>query len=145
MHEKICSFCGHRDVISNNLSEKVEKIICELIEKHGYNTFYSGHMGEFDELCERVVKKLKNKYMNIRLCRILPYYKHKLSGSFFDEIIIPDLGNVHYKRAITARNQWMAKKSDLVLCYIYKDHGGAWTMKKYAEKIEKNCINAYEN
>ena len=143
MQEKICSFCGHRDIISRNLSEKVENIVCELIENYGYNTFYSGHIGEFDELCEKIVKKLKNKYPNIILCRVLPYYKHNISDSFFDEIIIPDLGNVHYKRAITARNRWMAEKSDLILCYIYKEHGGAWVMEKYARKMGIKCINTY--
>ncbi len=143
MTEKICCFCGHRNIISDNLQEKTESVLIELIETKGYNTFFSGHMGEFDKLCETVIIRLKKKYPQIKLCRISAYYRHNIDKEFFDEIIIPDLGNIHYKRAIGARNNWMAQKADLLLCYVYKDYGGAYDMKKYAEKNGTEIINLY--
>ena len=32
---------------------------------------------------------------------------------------------------------------DLLLCYVYKDYGGAYDMKKHAEKNGTEIINLY--
>ncbi len=142
MQEKICSFCGHRTIITKNLEERVYKILSDLIENQGYTTFYSGGMGEFDNLCEKTVRQLKKEHPHIRLCLILYRYNPHLENLklLFDEIIVPDLENIHYKRQITERNKWMADSSDTVLCYIYKDYGGAHSMMKYAEKENRKII-----
>ena len=81
--------------------------------------FYSGGMGEFDKMCENVVREYKRLY---------------------DEIIIPDLGDIHYKRAITERNKWIAEHVDTVITYIRRDYGGAWNMYRYAKKIGTEII-----
>ena len=142
---KICCFCGHRSIITENLENILEYTLTDLIENQGYDTFYSGGMGEFDKLCERVIRKLKRKFPYIHLCLIIYKYKNNFDKDYYDECILPDLEGVHYKRAITERNKWMIKKSDLILCYIYKDHSGAYDTMKYAEKNKKNIINLYKH
>ena len=138
MKEKICCFCGHRDCDSS-LREKIKEAITDLIENQGITTFYSGGMGNFDKLCESVVRELKQKHKDIRLCLIMPYMTKRLNtdreyyNAMYDEIIIPDLGDVHYKRAITERNKWMVNCSDVVLCYVTRSSGGAYRMREYAE------------
>ena len=137
MKEKICCFCGHREILAEDCRRKTANIITYLIEHEGVTTFYSGHMDEHDRLCEDCVVSAKNKYENIRLCWVAPYLTAKNYGyrsGIFDEIIIPDLGGVHYKRAITMRNRYMADKADIMLCYIERDYGGAYEMMKYANK-----------
>ena len=75
MNEKICSFCGHRTIITENLEEKIYTNIYNLIKNQGYTSFYSGGMGEFDLLCEQVVRKIKKEYPDIKLYRIMYRYK----------------------------------------------------------------------
>ena len=146
MHEKICAFCGHRDVFEADIEERVKNKIAGLIE-NDFTTFYSGGMGEFDKICERIVRRFKRKNDNIKLCLILPYMKNDINNNrgyydaLYDEIIVPDLENVHYKRAITERNRWIVKNSDMLLSYVFRDYGGAWAMLKYAEKSGTEYMN----
>ncbi|MBQ2664138.1 MAG: DUF1273 family protein [Clostridia bacterium] len=120
------------------MREKIKEAITDLIENQGITTFYSGGMGNFDMLCENVARELKRKYP-IKLCLIMPYMTKRLNtdreyyNAMYDEIIIPDLGDVHYKRAITERNKWMVNCSDVVLCYVTRSSGGAYRMREYAE------------
>ena len=142
MHEKICSFCGHRTIITENLEEKIYANLYNLIKNHGYTAFYSGGMGEFDLLCEQVVRKIKKEYPDIKLYRIMYRYKTDMENikNLVDGIIIPDLGEVYYKKIIDLRNKWMVEVSQCVICYIYKNYGGAYKTMKYAEKLKKNVI-----
>lgn len=59
----------------------------------------------------------------------------------YDEIIIPsELAGVHPKSAITKRNRWMVDKSELIICYIQRDFGGAFDTIKYANRQSKIII-----
>ena len=104
----IATFCGHREVYVAEIYEKVEEIIKDLVENKGVDTFYSGNMGEFDKLCEKAVRALK-KHHDIKLFWIAPYFMTKMNKEkeeteqLYDGIIIPDLGQVHYKAAILKR------------------------------------------
>ena len=150
MYGKICGFCGHRDVFEADVEERAKTEIEKLIE-NGFTTFYSGGMGDFDKICERIVRGFKRKNDDIRLCLILPYIKSSVNNNpeyynaLYDEIIVPDLGHVHYKRAIIERNRWIIKNSDMILAYVFRGFGGAWTMLKYAEKSGTKYINIYKN
>ena len=142
MREKICSFCGHRTIITENLEEKIYTNILDLIKNYGYTSFYSGGMGEFDLLCEQVVRKLKREYPDIKLYRIMYRYKTDMESvkNLVDEIIIPDFGEAYYKKIIDLRNRWMVDMSQSVLCYIYKNYRGAYKTMRYAEKSGKGII-----
>lgn len=64
---KICSFFGHRKiVITEELKEKVKRVIEDLIVNHNVLTFLFGSRSDFDYLCHLVVTELKEKYPNIR-------------------------------------------------------------------------------
>ena len=145
MSGKICCFSGHRFVLDGNVKERVETKIEELICE-GFTEFYSGGMGEFDGICENAVRSVKHRNKKIKLRLILPYMKTSVNRnreyyeSSCDEIIIPDMGEIHYKRAITVRNRWIAERSDVVLAYVIRDFGGAYDMCRYAEKIGKRVI-----
>jgi uncharacterized phage-like protein YoqJ len=143
MQNKICSFCGHREVFDSKIQEQVENTIIDLIENHEVGIFYSGGMGEFDKICETAVRKLKRKYMHIKLYWIAPYFTRKINTAknMYDKIIIADLANVHYKKAITKRNQLMAEKSDFIICYVIRGWGGAYTMMKYAKNTKASLIH----
>lgn len=139
MQEKICCFCGHRQILDMNFTEIIKKNIIDLVENEEVTTFYSGGMGNFDNWCEKIVNiERERKYSYLKLCLVVPYMNKKintLQPGIYDEIIVPDLENVYYKRSIIMRNRWMAENSDIMLCGVKHDYGGAYQMMKYAEKL----------
>ena len=136
MLEKICCFCGHRIINLTEYSDRAETVITDLVENHGYNTFFSGHTSDFDVMCEEIVIKLKKTYPHIRLYGIMT------DDGDFDEIIKLKLKKSReYESELTAKNRWMTERSDLTLCCVYRDYGHAWRMKKHAEKIGRKIIN----
>ena len=48
--------------------------------------------------------------------------------------------NTYPKSAITLRNRWMVEKSDVVICYLERERGGAYAAMKYAMAMEKNIV-----
>ena len=64
---KSCSFFGHRDIkITEELKQKVKKIVEDLIVYKNVSTFLFGSRSTFDSLCHLVVTELKVKYPNIK-------------------------------------------------------------------------------
>ena len=46
--------------------------------------------------------------------------------------------------ASTERNRWMVEQADLVIVFVEKDSGGAYTAMKYAKQLGKTIINLAE-
>ena len=64
-----------------------------------------------------------------------PFPQCKDLEQFYDEIWLPEeLYKVHYKSAITKRNEWLVKNSDLLVAYVVNDSGGAAYSLKQAQK-----------
>ena len=111
----------------------------------------TGGMGDFDGMFSSAVRTLKRKYADINLLLVKPYFSGELNTNkeyyeyMYDEVIIPDVvAGVHPKSAITKRNRWMVEKSDIILYYIQRDFGGAYTAIKYATKLGKKTISVLE-
>ena len=63
---KSCSVFGHSSIdITNDLESKLLEIFKNLID-NGYENFYFGGFGMFDELCHKVVSKLKETHKQIK-------------------------------------------------------------------------------
>ena len=72
---KACSFFGHRDTPqTEELKQKARETVERLIVEGGVDTFLFGSRSKFDELCQIVVTKLKEKYPRIQ--RIAYLCKH---------------------------------------------------------------------
>ena len=87
---------------------------------------------------------LKYETKNNSLNLILPYQSKNecFFQEFYDEIYYPLDRKIHYKLAISKRNEWMIDNSDLLVCYIEKDkQGGALKSLKYAQSKEMEIIN----
>ena len=143
-----CTFAGHREVFGS-CTQKIENALETLIENEDTLYCYVGGMGEFDGFSAAAVRNLKRKYPNkeIRLTLVLPYMQQKLNEykeyyeTSFDDILIPaELAEIHYKRAIPARNRWLVDHSDYLIAMIWRDFGGAYTTLRYAQKQGKKII-----
>ena len=142
---KACCGFGHREVFEN-ISEKIYSAVKEAAEQ-GCELFYTGAMGNFDELFSSAVRRLKKEYPNIKLVCVKPYMTKDINtyGDYlyklYDDIIVPtELADIHYKTVIHKRNQWIVDNSSVIIGYIKRDCGGVYKALKYAEKQKKYIV-----
>lgn len=141
-----CTFFGHRDC-SQAICQLLEKTLTDLVENHGVNDFYVGSNGMFDSVVLSVLQRLKEKYSHISYCVVLAYppVTHApLGGLNYDNVVLPEgIEKIHPRQAINWRNRWMLDRCDYVVCYVYRDWGGAAQFVKKAEGKGKKVINLY--
>ncbi|MBE6812754.1 MAG: DUF1273 domain-containing protein [Ruminococcaceae bacterium] len=146
-----CGF-GHRDLY-RDIKNEMQLIVEYLVEKKGVTIFYTGGMGDFDDLFIKVVKQCKiKKEKEIHLILVMPYLTKEMQHNkeyykeWFDEIIIPEIcSTTYYKQAIPLRNRWMIEQSEFVVSGVYRDFGGAYSALQYAERKGKEIIDVYNN
>lgn len=147
MQNKTCCCFGHRQIYAfpkDLLEKQIEALICQ----QNVTTFLTGGMRDFDCKFSTAVRKFKKVHSNIKLILIKPYFTNEINTygksyeQLYDALIVPDeLANIHYKAAIGKRNQWMIDHSNIVLCYVHRNYGGAYQAIKYAKKQQKPVIN----
>ena len=151
MHSgKACSGFGHR-VLLMDIEKPLREVLERLVDEEGVTEFYTGGMGEFDELFARTVRSMKRNDPRLRLVLVLPYLTRKVATekawyeSQYDEILIPaELDGVHPKAAITQRNYWMVDHSDFIVAALRRDYGGAAEAVCYAKNHGKVVISCGE-
>ena len=129
--------------VEKPLRETLERLVAE----RGVRVFYTGGMGEFDELFARTVRSMKREFPSLRLVLVAPYLTERLNldkafyEAQYDEILIPaELDGVHPKAAIGQRNRWMVDRSDIVIAALHRNFGGAADAVRYAESAKKEII-----
>ena len=119
---------------------------CELdytlsIVENGVTSFLVGNQGQFDGMALNALRKLKTKYPHINYNVVLAYMpvkKEAWSPYEYGETILPEwIESVHPRCAISWRNKWMVKESNMVICYICNSWGGA---AQYVEKSTKKVL-----
>lgn len=149
------SLFGHR-AISNvfDVEDKLEKIIRTFIMSKEYVEILVGRSGEFDILAASVVRRVQSALdrANSALVLVLPYmtseYRKNAASfeSYYDEVrICEKSAKAHYKAAMQIRNQCMIDRSDLVICRIEHENGGAFQAVEYAKKSGVPVINIEQN
>lgn len=143
----IITFCGHSNCLFNDdIKEQLKNILIGEIIKNPTCKFYLGGYGDFDVLCLRTLKELKNGFPKIELIFITPYLDNNYSKLEFakynyDDVIFPPLENVPRKFAILKRNEWMVNEANLVIAYVTYSWGGAAKTLEYAKRKNKTIIN----
>ena len=145
------SFFGHRELPQMWRYESVlEKHIRTLIDSHEYVDFLVGRDGDFDHLASSTIIRCAAAldYGNTRHILVLPYMRADYRDNrdsflkYYDEVRICEASTgTHYKSAIQIRNRYMVYQSDLVICYIQHNSGGAYQSIRYAEKQSRKIIN----
>ena len=146
----VCFF-GHREIDNPlEVEEQLYDIVLHLLKSKEYVEFLVGRNGEFDQLVSSTVRRVKRNYRddNSALMLVLPYLtaeyenNHQSFHEYYDEIeICQDAAEGHYKAAIQVRNREMVDRSDLVVCYIEHNSGGAFQTVQYAKKKNKEIVN----
>lgn len=114
---KRCTFFGHRDFSMLEYSNYIEEIFEYLIINKEVDEFFSGGIGNFDRICEGIIRKLIKKYPHVELKLIVPFSGYmslkyiQKNLLLYNEIIVPNTGkNANSTEAITKRNKYMADK-----------------------------------
>ena len=149
------SFFGHREIRDmSSVEDALMPILRDLITTKEYVEFLVGRDGDFDRIVSSTIRTTVRQYDrgNTSHILVLPYeradYRDNKAEyeSYYDEVqICSESAQAHPKAAISIRNQAMIDKSDLVVCCIEHNSGGAYMAMKYAQKLEKPIINLIEN
>lgn len=145
------AFFGHRYIdtpqkLEPLLEECIEKIVCN----KDYTVFLVGNNGDFDRYASSAVTRIKrfSKAVNTELILVLPYHtadyllNRKHLEDYYDRIEISEkAAKAHPKRAIEIRNSEMIDRSDLIVCYVNQNNGGAHRAVKYALSQGKSTVN----
>ena len=145
------SFFGHRLVErASEIEVRLEILLHDLITQKEYVEFLIGRDGEFDLLAASAIRRAVNRYGygNTSIILVLPYMKAEYRDneqsylSYYDEVeICSESSDAHYKSAIQVRNRCMVDRSDLVVCCIQHNSGGAYKTVQYAMQHGKPVRN----
>ena len=145
------SFFGHRMIYDQLAVEKrLRELVENLLRDHSWVEFLVGREGDFDIMAASVVKQVKKSLYcdNASLTLVLPYMKSELRDNeesflnYYDNIEIDSEASVAYfKNAIRIRNRRMVDRSQLVICYLDHNKGGACSAMQYAKEIGCKVIN----
>lgn len=149
------SFFGHRYIDNFRVIEdQLEELIIKLLREHEYVDFLVGRNGDFDQIVSSTIKRVKREFRDDNCAHILvlPYNTSEFQNNedsfaeYYDEIeICPKSHAAHFKAAMQIRNRHMVDRSDLVICYIEHNSGGAYQTIQYALKQEKKVVNLAES
>ena len=138
-----CTFFGHRRC-PQEVRLKLEKIIEELIQHQNESVFYVGNNGDFDTMVYSVLNYLKKTYSHIEVYIVLAYLPTGKSDEIPDSLFPEGMEYIPKRFAISHRNRWMVKNSDIIVSYITHNWGGAAQFTDYARDKGKRVINISE-
>lgn len=134
------TFCGHKDVFDRDCVEQWLRQVCTDLIIQGADEFFLGGYGHFDYMCASVLRELKKTHPHIRLVLVLPYLNSTMIADGYDETVYPPLESVPKRFAISRRNEWMVRESDVVVAYVIRGFGGAAKTLDYARRKKKTII-----
>ena len=140
---------GHRDFCATRETEgKLYDVLKNLMLKKSCLEIYIGRNGEFDLFAASIVKRIKKELDNssCSVTLVLPYKVKDIEyyEKYYDDIIIyENEERLHPKATIAKRNGWMVENSDLLICFVDHNSGGAYKALQYAQKLGIKTINLF--
>lgn len=148
------SLFGHRVMSDPHaMREALIKEVENLILTKEYVEFLIGRSGDFDIVAASTVREVRERldYGNCSLVLVLPnmtseYRDNRASfESYYNSVeICGEAASAHFKARHQIRNRQMVDRSDLVICCVEREEGGAYQAMKYAKKLNKEIINLAE-
>lgn len=135
---KSCTFFGHRDT-TKEIEPIIKSTLIELIENNNVSTFYVGNNGNFDIIVKKLLDELKTIYPQINYFVVHSYLKIIKKEDLTNAIYPLFLKSLTLSQ-IPKRNEWMINRSDYVVTYVTKKHGGAARFKRYSQINGKYII-----
>lgn len=140
----MCTFLGHHDVQSN-IREALKKAIVELIQ-NGVDEFVVGNNGKFDFYAQEILIELQNRGEKINISIALSHIDEESLTNSQGFTVFPDVLEKCLPRfAISKRNDWMIKKSQVAVVYLAHNFSNTskWVEKAKRRKLKIININDY--
>ena len=144
------SFFGHRQLSDHfAVEERLVPVLRYIIQSKEFGVVHVGRDGDFDQLVSSTIRRCKEKYScgNVTHILVLPYeradYRDNRESfeAYYDEVeICTEASAAHPKGAIKIRNREMIRRSDLVICAVEHEYGGAYAAMRYARKLSRRVI-----
>ncbi len=142
-----CTFFGNGDA-PDTIKEVLKATIINLIENKNVKVIYVGNQGNFDLMVYKILESLSEKY-DINYFVVLAYIPTKKQEDTYYKIdrtiLFEGIEKTNPRYAISYRNKYMLKKSDIVVTYVKHNFGGAYKFKKLAEKLGKDVVEISSN
>ena len=134
------TFFGHKDT-PKEIEPTLRATLVDLIENQGASVFYVGNNGNFDTMVRRQLEELSQTY-HITYSVVLAYLPTKKSeyDDYTNTILPEGIEAVPKRFAISYRNKWMIRHSDVVVTYVTHSFGGAAQFKALAQRQGKTVI-----
>ena len=135
--------------MSSSIENRLSEVVRGLIINHDVTEFWLCEQGTFDCLSRLVMKELKKEFEYITLCIFSAYYPNNAKLDWMDDndydLMYPDeVAKAPPQVAILRRNEYIAKNTDYIVCYIKHKSGGAYKAVEIARKYDKKIINLTE-
>ncbi len=157
MNEKTCCFIGHRKIdTTEDLEKRLYVIIEDLILNKDVNVFLFGSKSDFDDLCHKIISKLKEKYPYIKRIYVRAEYMYKNDfyenslRQFYEDSYYPENIIKAGRCAYVERNYEIINKSEFCVFYFDENYApnkrrsGTKIAYDYAVKKKKTVINLYD-
>lgn len=135
----ICTFLGHRNTsstVKNDIKITIENLIKENVRE-----FYVGNNGNFDFLVQQALAEISTT-QNISYAIVLSRPNEAALSNNQNATIFPEgLENALPRFAIAKRNEWMLKKSKIVIAYTKSHFSNCYKWLEKAEKRGLKIIN----
>ena len=138
------TFFGHKDT-PKEIEPTLRSTLIDLIENHDATEFYVGNNGNFDTMVRRQLEELSHTYP-ITYSAVLAYLPTKKSeyDDFTNTLLPEGIETIPKRFAISYRNKWMIRQSDVVVTYVTHTYGGAAQFKEMAERQRKTVVELSE-
>ena len=140
MRSNTVCFFGHRKINeTEELKIRLYKTIEKLIKNENVDTFIFGSKSEFDDLCLKIVTKIKEKHPNIK--RIYVRAEYEIISEQYKNYLLKSYEETYYPEKIknsgravyVERNFEMINKSQI--CIVYYEEQCAPKNRKSGPKI----------
>ena len=140
MENNIACFIGHRNTQeTEELKDRLYKIIEELITEKAVSTFLFGSKSRFNDLCLEVVSQIKDKYPHVK--RIYVRAEFPIISDEYKAYLLKNYEDTYYpenligagKAVYVERNIEMINRS--LFCIVYYDESNTPTARKSGTKI----------
>ena len=145
------TFFGHSDFSESRKYEPIMLALLERVTVDSQVEMLLGGYGAFDNFAYRCSKKFKETHDGVSLTFVTPYITLEYQKNHleyqktrFDTIVYPPIEDKPKRFAITYRNRYMAESADVVIAFVKRARGGAYSAVKYAREKGKIIYNLIE-
>ena len=167
--EKTCCFFGHRKIDeTEELKNKLYRIIENLIVNENIDTFLFGSKNQFDDLCHKITTELKEKYPQIKRIYVRSAYQY--IPDWYEKSLLENNEDTYFpehmenagRASYVERNQEMINHSKFCVVYYdenylpprrknsrrdlfdYQPKSGTAVAYEYAARKKKEIFNVFK-